>query len=64
MELPSWHGGKEYACSAGDMGSIPEWGRFPGGGNSNPLQYSCLENSRDRGAGQAYSPWHGRVSHD
>ena len=32
------------------MGLIPKWGRFPGGGNGNPLQYSCLENSMDRGA--------------
>ena len=62
MELPSWHGGKESACSAGDVGSIPEWGRFPGEGNGNPLQYSCLENCRDRGAGRAYSPWRGRES--
>ena len=62
MELPSWYGGKESACSAGDVGSIPEWGRFPGGGNGNPLQYSCLENYRDRGAGRAYSPWRGRES--
>jgi len=36
--------------SAGDAGSIPGWGRFPGGGNGNPLQYSCLENPIDRGA--------------
>ena len=35
---------------AGDMGSIPGWGRSPGEGNGNPLQYSCLENSTDRGA--------------
>ena len=33
-----------------DMGSIPGLGRAPGGGHDNPLQYSCLENSRDRGA--------------
>ena len=40
-------------CNAGDtrdMGSIPGLGRFPGGGNGNPLQYSCLENPMDRGA--------------
>ena len=36
-----------------DMGYIPESGRPPGGGNSNPLQYSCLENSINRGARQA-----------
>ena len=35
-----------------DMGSIPGLGRAPGGGHDNPLQYSCLENSRDRGACQ------------
>ena len=33
-----------------DMSSIPGWGRYPGEGNGNPLQYSCLENSMDRGA--------------
>ena len=33
-----------------DMGWIPGLGRSPGGGNGNPLQYSCLENSMDRGA--------------
>ena len=40
----------ESACSAGDLGSILESGRSPGGGNGNPLQYSCLENAMDRGA--------------
>ena len=38
------------AGDTGDTGSIPGWGRFPGRGNGNPLQYSCLENSMDRGA--------------
>ena len=38
------------ACSAGDLGSIPRSGRYPGEGNDNPLQYSCLENSVDGGA--------------
>ena len=33
-----------------DSGSIPRSGRSPGGGKGNPLQYSCLENSMDRGA--------------
>ena len=41
--------GKESACNAGDLGSIPGLGRFPGEGNSYPLQYSVLENSIDRG---------------
>ena len=47
---------KESACHAGDtgdVGSIPGWGRSPGEGNGNPLQYSCLENSMDRGAWRA-----------
>ena len=38
---------------ARDVGSIPGLGRSPGGGNANPLRYSCLENSMDRGALQA-----------
>ena len=44
---------KESACSAGDAGDvglIPGSGRFPGGGNGNPLQHSCLENPMNRGA--------------
>ena len=36
-----------------DVGSLPGSGRSPGGGNGNPLQYSCLENPTDRGAWQA-----------
>ena len=44
---------KESAYSAGDLGSIPGSGRALGEGNGNPLQYSCLENSMDRGARQA-----------
>ena len=38
------------ACNEGDLGSIPGWGRSPGEGNGNPLQYSCLENPMDRQA--------------
>ena len=45
--------GKECACNAGDPGSIPGSGRSPGEGNGNPLQYSFLENSMDRGSWQA-----------
>ena len=44
---------KESACNVEVVGSIPRLGRFPGEGNGNPLQYSCLENSMDRGAWQA-----------
>ena len=47
-----------------DMGLIPEMGRYPGGGNSNPLQYSCLENPMDKGAWQATVHGISRVGHD
>ena len=53
LGFPDNSGGKEYACSAGDIGdsgSIPELGRSPGGGNGNPLQYSCPKKPMDRGA--------------
>ena len=56
MELPRWLSSKESACNAGytgDMGSIPGSGRFPGGGNGNPLKYPCWENPMDRGAWRA-----------
>ena len=52
----NFHGssdGKESACNAEDLSSIPGSGRSPGEGNGNPLQYSCLENSTDREAWQA-----------
>ena len=42
--------GKESACNGGEPGSIPGSGRSPGEENGNPLQYSCLENSMERGA--------------
>ena len=48
--------GKEPACNAGDLGSIPGSGRSLGEGNGNPLQYSCLENPIDRSLA-GYSPW-------
>ena len=54
--LPYISDGKESACNAEDPGSIPGSGRSLGEGNSNPVQYSCLENSMDRGAWWA-SPW-------
>ena len=47
---------KNPPANAGDAGSICGSGRFPEGGNGNPLQYSCLENSLDRGAWQATVP--------
>ena len=43
--------GKVSTCHAGDVGSIPMWGRFPGRGHGNSLQHSCWENAMDRGAG-------------
>ena len=49
-DFPGDSGSKESAFGAGDSGSIPGLGRSPGEGNGNPLQYSCLENSIDRGA--------------
>ena len=54
----------DSACNAGDSGSIPGLGRFPGEGDGNPLQYSCLENSMDRGAWWATSMGSQRVGHD
>ena len=56
--------GKESACSAGDPGSVPGWGRSPGGGNGNPLQDSCLENPMDRGAWRATVHGGHRVRHN
>ena len=53
MGFPGGSDGKESACNAGDLGSIPVLGRSPGKGNGNPLQHSCLENSMDKGAWQA-----------
>ena len=46
---------KNLPANARDVGSIPELGRCPGGGNGNPRQYSCLENFMDKGA------WHATV---
>ena len=51
--FPGGSEGKESACKAGDLGSIPGFRRFPGEENGNPLQYSCLENPTDRGVWQA-----------
>ena len=51
--IPGGAGSKDSACNSGDPDSIPGSGRSPGEGNSDPLQYSCLENSVDRGAWRA-----------
>ena len=53
LGFPGGSDGEESICSAGDLGSIPGLGRSPGGGQSNPLQYSGLENPMDRGAWRA-----------
>ena len=50
MGFPSGSDGKESACNAGDLSSIPGSGRSPGEENGYPLLYSCLENPMDRGA--------------
>ena len=55
---------KESACNVGVLGSIPGLGRSHGEGDGNPLQYSCLENPRDRGAWQATVHGVTRVGHD
>ena len=52
-QLHWWLRCKESACNAEDPGSIPRLRRSPGEENGYPLQYSCLENSMDRGAWQA-----------
>ena len=53
MEFSGGSEDKESACNAGDLGSVSGLGRSPEEGNDNPLQYSCLENSINRGAWQA-----------
>ena len=56
---------KESACNVGDLGSIPESGRSPGGGHGNPHQYSCLENPHgQRGLGGLQSTGSQRVGHN
>ena len=53
MDFPCSSVAKEPACNAGDPGLILGLGRYPGGGDDNRLQYSCLENPMDRGAWRA-----------
>ena len=53
MGFPGGSDGKESACNVGDPCSILGLGRSSGEGNGYPLQYSCLENSRDKGAWRA-----------
>ena len=53
IKVSSGSDSKESACNERDLGSIPRWGRSPGEGKCNSLQYSCLENPMDRGAWRA-----------
>ena len=53
MDFSGGSDGKVSAYNAGDPGLIPGSGRYPGDGNGNPLQYSCLENPMDEGAWRA-----------
>ena len=53
----NWLNGKESACNAEDLGSVPGLGRSPGGGYGNPLQYSCLEDPHGWNSLVGYSPW-------
>ena len=58
MEAGGSDGKKKSVHSVGKTGSMPRLGKSPGEGNGYPLQYSCLENSTDKGAWWAiYSPW-------
>ena len=62
--FPGGSDGKESACSAGNMGLIPESGRLPGDRNDYPLQYSCLEKPMDREPGRVQSVQSVTVGHD
>ena len=53
LGFPGGSDNKESVCDVGDLGFIPAWGSFSGEGNSNPLQYSCLENPMARGTWRA-----------
>ena len=64
LRFPGGSEGKESACNAGDLGSIPGLGRFPGEGHGYPLQQSFQENSMDRGAWCLQSMGLQRVVHD
>ena len=64
MVFPGGSEVKASACNIGDLGVIPGSGRYPGEGNSHPLQYSCLENPIDRGAWWATVPGSHRIGHN
>ena len=64
LGFPGGSNGKESACNAGDPGLIPEFRRSPGERNGYLLQYSCMENSMDRGAFWLQSRGSQRVRRD
>ena len=69
LGFPGDSEGKESACNAGEVGSIPGLGRSPGGGPGggpgNPFQYACLENPHGQRSLVGYSPWGSqKVRHD
>ena len=57
LEFPGGSVSKESTCNAGDLSSIPGLGRSPGEEHSNPLQYSCWENSHRQRSLAGYTPW-------
>ena len=63
LGFPGSSDGKEPTCNTGVLGLIPGLGRSPRGGHGNPLQYSILENTMDRGSWQANSQWGHKESH-
>ena len=62
MGFPGGSASKESSCNAGDLGLIPGLGISPGGGHSNTLQYSCLENLHGQRSLASCSPWGPKVS--
>ena len=62
--FPGGSDSKESACKVRDLDLIPGSGRAPGGGSGYPLQYSCLENPKDRGAWQATAHGVAEYGHD
>ena len=54
LGFPGGSDGKESIYNAGDLGSIPGWGKFPGEAHGNPFQYSCLENPHGQRSLAAY----------
>ena len=57
MGFPVGSDGKEFTCNEGDLGSIPELRKSPGGEHGNPLQYSCLESLHGQRSLVGYNPW-------